>query len=116
VLLWLAAIFWLFSGTSGLIQFVEAIPLLARASVPLLTFIVVALISHLLSVWGAIQLLRRKWSAIPILLAVVVLYIGAVFFTHPSPTTWGAFTYSMLATAVATIAYAAWLRWRGMLT
>jgi predicted tellurium resistance membrane protein TerC len=93
-----------------------AIPSLVQASALVLLFVVVSAVSHLLSLAGAVQLLRRRRSAIPLLLVVFVLYVGAQLYLSASPAKWDLFTICLIAVSGSTIGYAARLKRKGLLT
>ena len=114
LLLWLSSGFWLASGLIGIVPVVLALPSLAQASAFVLSFVAVAALSHLLSLAGAVQLFRRRRSAIPLLLAVFVLYIGTLLYS--SPVRWGIFTVCLVAVSGSTIGYALLLKRKGVLT
>lgn len=116
LLLWLSSGFWFISGLFGIVPVIIAIPRLAQASTFVLLFVALAALSHLLSIAGAVQLFRRRRSAIPLLVVVFVLFIGALFFTARSPATWGLFKFCLVAISASTIGYALLLKREGILT
>jgi len=115
LLLWLSSGFWLISGLAGILQLIISIPHLTQASAFTLLFFAIAALSHLLSLVGAVQLFRQRRSAIPFIVVVFVLYIGALLLTSRSPAGWGLFSIFLLAISACTIGYALLLNRKGIL-
>lgn len=114
LLLWLSSGFWLTSGVTGLVPVVMALSSLANASAPVLLFVTIAALSHVFSLAGAVQLFRRRRSAIPLLVVVFVLYVGTLLVS--SPMNWDLFTICLVALSGSTIGYSYRLQRRGVLT
>ena len=115
LLLWLASGFWLLSGVAGLVPILLVIPTVPQMPLSTLLFVAMAALSHVLSLWGAILLLRCKRSAIPLLVVVFVLGLTPLLLTNTSPVNWDTFTKIVWCIAIATIGYAMLLRRRGVL-
>jgi hypothetical protein len=116
LLLWLSSGYWLFSGLAGIVPVLMVIPTLHSASTFVLLFVAVAALSHLLSLAGAVQLFRRRQSAVPLLAIVFALYVGTLLFSSASPASWGVFTIFLVAVSASTIGYAMFLKRKGVLT
>lgn len=114
-MLWLSASFWLISGLLGIAPILTTIPAFIRADTSVLTFVGIAALSHLLSLAGAIQLIRRRLSAVPLLTAVYVLYISSLLF-FTSPATWSLFRMCLVAISSCTVGYAFNLKRKGILS
>lgn len=115
-LLWVSAGYWLVSGIAGLIPIVIAFPMLSQMAPEALLFVAAAALSHAFSLWGAILLLRRKQSAIVFLVLVFILGAVALLLTGKSPGSLDTFAIVLWAIAAATVAYAIFLRRKGVLT
>ncbi len=116
VLLWLAVGFWLLSGIAGLVPILLAIPELLQFPPDTLLFVAAAGLSQVLSLFGAIQLFRRKQSAIIVLALVFVIAIVILLIRHTSPASMSTFSLIIWSIAGITIGYAVLLKMRGMLT
>ncbi|MEQ1589661.1 MAG: hypothetical protein ABL902_04830 [Gallionella sp.] len=116
VLLWLAVGFWLFSGIAGLIPILLVVPNLPEFPTDALLFVAAAALSQVLSLLGAIQLFRRKRSAILLLMLVFIVALVTLLLRHASPASMS--TYSIIVWSIAgvTIGYAVLLKMRGVLT
>lgn len=116
LLLWLSSGFWLISGLTGIVPVVMVIPSLVKASAFALLFVTIAALSHIFSLAGAVQLFRRRRSAIPLLVVVFVLYVGTLLFSSASPARWSLFTICLVVVSGSTIGYALLLKRKGVLT
>jgi len=115
--LWLAAGYWLVNGVAHLLQLIPATPLLATLPAAMIVAAIVAAVVGVLSLWGAVMLVRRRKSAVPILVSVfaieVLWFLVALLFVSAA----GVSTSTLIgyAIACASIAYVLLLGKRGML-
>lgn len=116
ILLWLASAFWLVSGILGLIPILASISSPSQIPPSLLPFVFTALLSQILSVLGAIQLFRRKQSAIVLLVLVFVFGVAAYILINVSPLNMSTDAKIVWLVAAGTVGYALLLKKKGVIT
>jgi uncharacterized membrane protein len=115
-LLWLASAFWLVSGVSGLIPILLSIPSFSQFPPSIMLFVSTAALSQILSLLGAVQLLRRKQSAINLLVLVFILGAATSIFSNASLANMSTSGIIIWLLAGVTVGYALLLKKKGVLT
>jgi hypothetical protein len=115
-LLWVAAVYWMFYGLAGLIPIFIAAPALLQAYSWVLWIVVAAALSHVISLWGAVQLVRLKQSAILAFALVFIHSTVMLFLSGTSPMNLDVFTIAFWAVAAVTVFYTVFLRNKGVIT
>jgi len=114
--LWLSAGYWIMIGLAGLAPLALVIPHVDWAEPYVVVFIGGGGLANLLALAGAVELLRCRRSAIPLLVSVCVLYTALLLLFAISPLSWGMFQFGLVAVSIGTIGYAVSLKRKGILT